>query len=94
MWQALDNSKAKRPCAREGGVGRLVVLGVDDSKFRALSPAGFKDCSSRLSLCTLQCRGRDFPLHHATVAEENNNPGDSLSDGEQYSQQLGMMPAF
>ena len=37
MSQALDNSKAKRPCAREGGVGRLVVLAVDDSKFRALS---------------------------------------------------------
>ena len=31
MSQALDNSKAKRPRAREGGVGRLVVLGVYDS---------------------------------------------------------------
>jgi hypothetical protein len=86
MWQALGNSKAKRPCAREGGVGRLVVLGVDDSKVTGTFPVGFKDCSSRLRLGTLQCRGRDFPLHHATVAEENNIPGYSLSDGEQYSQ--------
>ena len=86
MSQALDNSQAKRPCAREGGVGRLVVLAVDDSKFRALSRPVLKIVARASDWAPCSAVGRDFPLHHATVAEENNNPGYSLSDGEQYSQ--------